>query len=256
MNSYEQKRQEKKERLLAAADKAREESDRLYNTYQKMSDVIPFGQPILVGHHSERGDRNYRSRVENTMRKSIELEDKAERLERRAKAIEENKAIFSDDPQAIEKLSDKIDRLEKQQALMVAANKLVKKNDREGLADLGFTDAQVDKLFQPDCFGYLGFAKYMIVNNGANIRRLKQRLTYLEKLSELETTEKTINDVTIIANTEANRVQIKFPGKPSEEVRKELKANGFRWAPSEGAWQRHYTNWALQLAKNIVEKYY
>ena len=256
MNSYEQKRQEKHDRLLAAAEKARKESDSLYNTYQKMSDVIPFGQPILVGHHSERGDRNYRARIDNTMRKSIEMDNKADYYEQRAKSIENNHAIFSDDPEATTKLADRIAKLEQRQELMKAANKLVKKNDREGLSELGFDDKVIDSLFKPDCFGNLGFASYAITNNGANIRRLKQRLTYLEKLSELETTEKTINDVTIIANTEANRVQIKFPDKPAEEVRKELKANGFRWAPSEGAWQRHYNNWALKLAQDIVKKYY
>jgi len=256
MNSYEQKRQEKKERLLAAADKARRESDSLYNTYHKMADVIPFGQPILVGHHSERGDRNYRARVENTMRKSIELDSKADYYEQRAKAIENNHSIFSDDPEATTKLSDRIAKLEQRQELMKAANKLVKKNDREGLSELGFDDKVIDSLFKPDCFGNLGFASYAITNNGANIRRLKQRMAELEKLSARQSSDTVVNDVTISANIEANRVQIFFPGKPDEEVRKELKANGFRWAPSEGAWQRHYNDYALQLAKNIVEKYY
>lgn len=256
MNTYEQKRQEKKERLLAAAEKARQESDSLYKTYKKMSDVIPFGQPILVGHHSENRDRNYRSRVENTMRKSIELDSKADYYEQRAKAIENNRSIFSDDPEATTKIADRIAKLEQRQELMKAANKLVKKNDREGLAKLGFDDKVIDSLFKPDCFGNLGFASYAITNNGANIRRLKRRMADLDKLSDSQSSETVINNVTINANVEENRVQIFFPGKPDANVRSELKANGFRWAPSVGAWQRHYNDWAIQLAKQIVEKYY
>ena len=256
VEEYQDKRQSKHDRLLQAAEKARKESDSMYKQARSMADVIPFGQPILVGHHSEKSDRNYRGRIHNTYGKAIELEDKADRLERRAKAIEDNKTIFSDDPQAIEKLSDKIVLLEKRQALMVAANKFVKKNDREGLADLGFSDAQVDKLFTPDFCGRLGFASYMITNNGANIRRLKDRQELLEKTRSIESSDVTIGDVKIADNIEDNRVQIFFPGKPSEEVRSELKQNGFKWAPSTGAWQRNYSQYASQIAKNIVQKYY
>ncbi len=49
-----------------------------------------------------------------------------------------NTATFSDDPAAGEKLAEKIDRLQKRQGLMKSANQLVRKGDREGLADLGF----------------------------------------------------------------------------------------------------------------------
>lgn len=32
-----------------------------------------------------------------------------------------------------------------------------------------------------------------------------------------------------------------FEGKPDEQTREVLKRNGFRWAPSQGAWQRQLT---------------
>lgn len=50
----------------------------------------------------------------------------------------------------------------------------------------------------------------------------------------------TINGETaqIVRNKEAMRLQLIFDGKPSEETRKTLKSNGFRWAPSSMAWQR------------------
>ena len=39
-------------------------------------------------------------------------------------------------------------------------------------------------------------------------------------------------------NQEENRIQILFDGKPDAGIRSELKHAGFRWAPSQGAWQR------------------
>ena len=50
------------------------------------------------------------------------------------------------------------------------------------------------------------------------------------------------------------RYQIIFDGKPDAEIRTLLKSNGFKWAPSQGAWQRQITSngkWAL---KKVVEK--
>ena len=42
-------------------------------------------------------------------------------------------------------------------------------------------------------------------------------------------------------NREDNRLQVFFDGKPDADTRAELKSNGFRWAPSVGAWQRQLT---------------
>ena len=137
---------------------------------------------------------------------------------------------------------------------MKKSNRLVKKGDMTGLFALGFTEEHVKDLFEPDFCGRLGFPDYAIKNNGANIRRLKKRLEDIEAHADDETSTQTIGDIEIIDNVEDNRVQIMFPGKPSAETRKQLKARGFRWAPSVGAWQRHRNAWALQIAQEIVEK--
>ena len=56
---------------------------------------------------------------------------------------------------------------------------------------------------------------------------------------------------TVEANQEENRLQIFFDHKPEEDVRSELKANGFRWAPSAGAWQRQLNDNAIWAADRI-----
>ena len=106
--------------------------------------------------------------------------DKAEYFRRRAAAAESNVIIFSDDPDATEKLVDKIERLKKRQGVMKRANQLIRKADREGLADLGFSEETITKLFSQDYAGRVGFPNYALTNNSANIRRLEKRLAAIQ----------------------------------------------------------------------------
>lgn len=250
--AFEEKRQARIERLHQAAETKTAEAESLFNAARTMQLAIPFGQPILVGHHSERRDRAYRGRIDSKMSAAVQASRAAEEYERRAKAAESNQAIFSDDPNAAEKLADKIARLEKRQDLMKRANALVRKSDRAGLAELGFSESAITELFTPDCFGCVGFADYALKNNGANIRRLKERLQDLEENAHDETTEREVNGIRIVDNVESNRLQIFFPGKPDPETIAKLKAHGFRWTPSLACWQAYRGNSATYWAGQIV----
>jgi hypothetical protein len=44
-----------------------------------------------------------------------------------------------------------------------------------------------------------------------------------------------------------------FPGKPDEHTRRLLKANGFRWSPSQGAWQRHLNEAGRWAAERVMK---
>ena len=46
-------------------------------------------------------------------------------------------------------------------------------------------------------------------------------------------------------------MQVFFDAIPPEEVRRELKGHGFKWARSEGAWQRQLTQNAIYAASAI-----
>jgi hypothetical protein len=159
---------------------------------------------------------------------------------RRIRAAAENQAFFSDDPEALENLTDKLARLKKRHNLMRNANRLVRRENQEGLAELGFSEAQIQKLLTPDLAGRVGFPDYVIAKNNANIRRIKQRLRTLQK-SKTDKVGDTVsgNGIRIVDNVVANRLELFFPVCPSREIRAELKSNGFRWAKTLGAWQRH-----------------
>jgi hypothetical protein len=255
VDNYEERKKEKIERYRDLAEKNRKEGDARIEQARGMASVIPLGQPILVGHHSEKSDRSFRARIDNNYRKGFEHHDKADYYERRAAAAESDHAISSDDPKAVEKLEMRIADLEQEQQHMKDVNKIVKARKKaytreQRIADLitlGIPAGVVPKLFEPDCLGRTGYPDFMLTNNNGNIRRLKQRVEYLRTMESQQTTERTIEntpigDIQIVDNVEANRLQIFFQGKPADEIRTALKRNGFRWSPRNACWQAYRGN--------------
>lgn len=89
--------------------------------------------------------------------------------------------IRSDDPDAIAKLQAKLAYLEGYSELMRSANKLVRKNDRAGLAAMGWSESTIENLFKKDFAGRIGFPDYELKNNNAEARRTRQRLEELQR---------------------------------------------------------------------------
>lgn len=52
-------------------------------------------------------------------------------------------------------------------------------------------------------------------------------------------------------NTDENRIQVFFYEKPDNDTRTELRGAAFKWAPSQGAWQRQLTDNAIRAAKYL-----
>lgn len=164
--------------------------------------------------------------------------------------------ISSDDPQALEKLKAKLERLVKHQELMKAANAAIRlKDTAKGdakLAELGYTPEEIKQLREPDFCGRVGYPSYELSNNNANIHRIEARIKELEKRTSEPAPEGwEFDGGEVVMNTGENRLQVIFDGKPDADIREELKANGFRWAPSQNAWQRQLTNNAIYAAKRI-----
>lgn len=259
-SNFEERKENRLEAYHRLAARNEQISDSNYATAKQIGSYIPMGQPILVGHHSEKRHRSDLNKIDNAMRKSIEADKKAEYYAQRAKHIENSNTISSDDPNSIEKLQTKLQGLEANQELMKDCNKIIKNKklcDAEKVSEMvavGLKEKYALQIMQPDFCGRIGFASYSLTNNGATIRNTKQRIEYLSKIAAIVTSEEVINGVTLKINSEDNRVQLFFPSIPSEEVRKELKAGGFHWAPSVGAWMRQISNHSVYLANQILNK--
>jgi hypothetical protein len=99
------------EALHAKAARLEAESDARLAAADAICERRPFGQPILVGHHSEAGARADQRRIENHMDKFVELRAESRAAELRAKAAEAN-ATTSESPITT---ANRIERLEAEQ---------------------------------------------------------------------------------------------------------------------------------------------
>lgn len=262
MNSYEEKLEAKRERYEEKAEQLRAEAKRLHQQAHEMAEVIPFGQPILVGHYSEGRDRRYRERIHNTFGKAFATMDKADHYEQKAASVGTG-GISSDDPDAVVKLKEKLASLQRNHEWMKNVNAAIRKGktpDKQipALVALGMTEAEAQKLLEPDFCGRIGIAPYSLQNSNANIRRVEQRIRELERAAERNVTvEREGNGYTYREDVNENRVMFLFDGKPEEATRKLLKAYGFKWSPTRTAWVRMLNNagrYAATCVRRELEK--
>lgn len=72
------------ERFAHAAINAEKQSNQYYQRSRKNADILSLGEPIKVGHHSERKHRRIIDEANNNMRKSIEMDDLVKQRQDRA----------------------------------------------------------------------------------------------------------------------------------------------------------------------------
>ncbi len=252
-NPYEAKKAARVERMHKRAERLRGASETARRSVRQIEEMIPLGQPILVGHHSERRHRRDLERMQSGFRKSVELQRRADELERRAKSAQKNRAISSDDPEAVDKLRAKLADLERGRARMVAANKVARgTRPHEDLARLGFSERMIERIMTPDFMGRIAFPKYALANAAQEASRVRKRIEEIEARG----TRPAPAPVTIggaRVEESDNRVRIFFDAKPPAELRSELKRSGFRWSPAAGAWQRHASSAAWHAAETALK---
>lgn len=187
MSTYRERRTARAERLRGWAEKREARTDSLFASAREAIAGIPFGQPILIGHHSEKRHRRDLDRHDQRMRAAIDNQATAARMESKADEIERQAdgAIYSDDPDAIEALTAKIATLEAQRAAMKAANVAFRKGDAAFAAQQGITLEQAAARRALINEGYSWcrqpFPAYSLQNLGGTITRARQRLAGLVK---------------------------------------------------------------------------
>ena len=267
MKPYAERRADRVERLRAGAARALVDAQGAFGRADTIASVIPLGQPVLVGRHSEKRHGRDLARIDSSQRKGVEAAKLAEDLARRANAAESNRAISSDDPEAIAKLKEKLTKLVAKQARDVAINRTIRTAKRTAAAgamawepiavgalkEMGLSERFAERAVKPDFAGRVGMADYELRNNGAEIRRTEKRIAELTERATHEAPPIEIYGDVRIEEAE-NRVRIYFAIKPAEIVRSQLKSGGYRWSPTEGAWQRMASNGAWHVAREIVKK--
>jgi len=221
LGDYAERVEAKRARLNGRAVKAIRASDASYERSRSITSAWYPGQPILVGHHSERRHRRDLARSDASMRQSVEQSRKAERLQSRAESVG-HCGIASDDPEALQQLRAKLAEREQIQESFKAANK----------AQRGTV------------------AAYRLSNNGAEIRRLRQRIEQIEQLHQAAPIEQAGHGWQM--GEDDGRIVLAFDQRQPAEVVTVVKAAGFVYARSRTAWVRKVTANAVRAAERLA----
>lgn len=203
---------------------------------------IPFGQPILVGHHSEGRHRRTIERAHRAMERGVEHSHMANHHRSKAEGLQRqlDRCIFSDDDNAIEALEAKLAGLEREREINNTVNKIIRRKPRaektpekiKELIELGVNPLAAEKLFMPDFCGRIGIPAYVNQNLGGRIKQARDRIADLKQRAErAELAERSETGVSI---TGGEWVSITFAEKPEREILTALKSAGFRWR--RGSW--------------------
>lgn len=167
--------------------------------------------------------------------------------------------IRAGDPDALERLKEKLAGLEESQRQMKAVNAAIRGHRKGGieaqlaaLMALNIPKSQAEVLLEPDVMGEIGFAGYQLSLNSASIRRVKRQIEDVTRARNQSVTDVSGTAARLEDDPPANRVRLFFPSKPATAVIATLKSNAFRWTPSLGAWQAYRNQHSIALARQLA----
>lgn len=189
---------------------------------------------------------------------------------KKIKSILTNASIKSNDDAATAKLQDKYDKLKAELENGKAMNAYFRKN--KTLVGFPGISEQSAKAFDRanasgDYFSRQPFMSYRLQNGNAELHRIQARIDTLNKAKAQAEAAKAnpqaaaeataakypkVDGVEVQENAEEMRVQLRFPGKPDEQTRTLLKSHGFRWSPTQGAWQRQLNSNGTYAARQVM----
>jgi len=166
-----------------------------------------------------------------------------------------NKAIYANENNAVGKLKQKLCRLEEAQQKMKLQNAYYRKN-KSMKGYTGLSNAQAEALDTAINKTYYKkpHASFELSNNLASINQVKTRISNLGKAKNSERSYKKVSGINVVENKDLMRIQLFFDSKPDENTRDLLKKNGFKWSPTQSAWQRQITSNGQRATNKILNE--
>lgn len=271
MNSYEQKVQARRERYAARAVGAAREAEGASKAAHAIMDNIPLGQPILIGHHSEKRHRRDIARVQRNMERWSEAKGRAEHYARKAESYGTH-GISADDPDAVAKLEAELEMERVERDMEKAANADMRKASKAWVKKHGGTPGQTEHLVMidaltditPELRARLQSAARAFPwlpqfgnSSAARIKRLEERIEALKRRDAAPERESVVGEweglgFQIDENRALNRVQITLKARAPKELYARLKGSGFKWAKTQECFQRQLTPAAWAAALRIL----
>lgn len=237
------KRLERKlERRKEWSEKADARSAARFDAAGKIADGIPFGQPILVGHHSERHARRDQDRIHSNMSRGVEEHKLAEDHRSKAGGIEcqLDRSVFSDDADAVDALERRIAEHEAERKRMKLINLLYRRSDAVGLAAMGLDFENLRSRVNSVGLSWVKvpYEGYQLTNLGARIRADKKRIEEIGRRKALA--EEATASGGVLVKVAGEYCSVTFAEKPPHETLDALRAAGFYWGGG---------SWSGQVAK-------
>ena len=189
--TYRDRREARADRLEGWADKRETRGTAALDRAHEMASAIPFGQPILVGHYSAHRDMNYRNRIGATMDRGIADTRKADEMRTKAGNIRAaaDHAIYRDDDDAIERLTERIAGLEAERERIKAYNASCRVGapDESLLSARQRADLASVRRHSAYSLGKRGeMPAYHLSNLGGNITKQRARLAQLKRAAGVQ----------------------------------------------------------------------
>lgn len=250
-------RDDRKNRAEARAQRARDTETAADAAWQAQAiHRIPLGQPILVGHHSQRRHERDIERGHAALGKAVEATKARQAAE--TYAANSGYAIYVSDDDAVTALRDKLAAADAEHTAYLTHNKAARAGRSCPVTDCGGCRM----------LGRVGksgpLPGYVLANSRHRIASVKQQLAAAEAhAAAAEAAEAAGDPETALAAGDGwtlthavveARVRFTFDGRPDADKRALLKGAGFRWAPSVGAWQRHDTANGLAVARALADR--
>ncbi len=190
---------------------------------------------------------------------------------KKIKSILTNASIKSNDDAATAKLQDKYDKLKAELENGKAMNTYFRKYGTiKGFPGVSDKTAQefLEAHEREPYFNKQPYAAYHMTNVNAELRRIKDRIDTLNKAKAQAEAAKAnpqaaaeataanypkLDGVHVQENADEMRIQLRFDDIPPAETREKLKRNGFRWSPSQKAWQRLLNQNGKYAAQSVLK---
>lgn len=178
--------------------------------------------------------------------------------------------IRSDDPNAISKLEQKIEQLNRSTELMKITNKIIRKYYKSGnsenvsteakekcineiVQETGLKDQFVMIALQPSATGKVrGFEQYSFQSNRAAVKSAQNRIREIEALNQSGINIEFDNGIHCYVDSD-KKIVIRFGYKPEPEIHSLLRKRAFKYSFKREAYVRKFTLNALNDFETFIK---
>lgn len=238
-----------------AADKRAAALARAEAAFARSTDIlapIPPGQPILVGHHSEKSHRSHLEKADRAMREGFRQQE----IARSHSSSHAGTAILGRDPEALDALREKLQGLEATRDRKKEVNTAYRKGGWDLVRKVApwFTEASIQNAtdnMQHFSSQTAPYESWELSNLGANIRRIKKRIATLEVQRAQDDRELMFKGGRYEEDMEGDRIRLHFDRRLTKAEYSWMRQHGFRFSRANQCFQRNLnpaSRWNAQKA--------